>query len=238
MSYSYSHNTTTSTTSNSLINAKKERQQIEKDVQLLANRIRALQHHETKNWKQIESTRKRTQDAEEFRLRSEEKFQTKQGLQDTRLQHILDVRNNIMLVKHHRHLNLEQRRKSLSEEKKFAYLKGRAYRDFSLSKRKEHSEKIQYLNAVKSATIKKQTREIQDKLKARRQAKLDISSFDYSCRIQQEFEKSAQAEHKMHELEILEMEFIKRLKNTHEVHKQVFNEFEDVVNHRPKSMLK
>lgn len=48
---------------------------IEKDAQLLANRIALLKQEEMKTWKKIEETKKRTNEISNLKRRNEEKVQ-------------------------------------------------------------------------------------------------------------------------------------------------------------------
>ena len=48
---------------------------IERDAQLLANRIALLKQEEMKTWKKIEETKKRTNDITNLKKRNEEKVQ-------------------------------------------------------------------------------------------------------------------------------------------------------------------
>ena len=48
---------------------------IEKDAQLLANRIALLKQEEMKTWKKIEETKKRTSEIKDLKHRNEEKLQ-------------------------------------------------------------------------------------------------------------------------------------------------------------------
>lgn len=230
MSRSASNYSTCNTTHN-LLYAKRETHSIEREVIALANRIRFLQDEERKIWKQIERTKKRTQDAEVKRKQSEERFRFKQAMQDAKITRIHDVRNNILLEKHQAIIQKEKRSKSFHDEKKLAYYKGREFRDFSLTKRREYFQMVQHQNAKKSETIRKQVKEIQEKLTAHRKAKFDSSSEDYQRRLQEELYKTAKVEQKIQDLELVEIELIKRLKDTHDVSRQVFDEFEDAVSH-------
>jgi hypothetical protein len=231
MSRSTSNNSTCNTT-HSLLYAKRETHSIEREVLTLANRIRFLQEEESKIWKQIERTKKRTQDAEEKRKQSEERFRLNQAMQDAKITRIQDVRNNILLEKHKAIIQKEKRSKSFHDEKKLAYHKGRDFRDFSLTKRREYFQMAQYQNAKKSATIRQQVKEIQEKLSTHRKAKFDSSTEDYQRRLQEELDKTAKVEQKIQDLELVEIELIKRLKDTHDLSRQVFDEFEDAVSHR------
>lgn len=59
----------------SLAEIKKRRKDIERDAQLLANRIALLKQEEMKTWKKIEETKKRTNDISGLKKRNEEKVQ-------------------------------------------------------------------------------------------------------------------------------------------------------------------
>lgn len=59
----------------SLAEIKKRRKDIDRDAQLLANRIALLKQEEMKTWKKIEETKKRTNDISGLKKRNEEKVQ-------------------------------------------------------------------------------------------------------------------------------------------------------------------
>lgn len=50
-----------------LVDIKKDRKQVEKDAELLANRIALLKQEEMRTWKKIEETRKRAKDVLEMK---------------------------------------------------------------------------------------------------------------------------------------------------------------------------
>jgi predicted kinase len=52
---------------------RKHRKEIEKDAQLLANRIALLTQEEMKTWKKIEDTRKRTTEITNLKIRNQER---------------------------------------------------------------------------------------------------------------------------------------------------------------------
>jgi len=60
-----------------LADVKKRRKDIERDAQLLANRIALLKQEEMKTWKKIEETKKRTNDITGLKKRNEERVQKK-----------------------------------------------------------------------------------------------------------------------------------------------------------------
>lgn len=57
----------------SAFGAKKERKDIERDAQLLANRIALLKQEEMKTWKKIEETKKRAHDVHRLKAKNEER---------------------------------------------------------------------------------------------------------------------------------------------------------------------
>ena len=61
----------------SLADVKKRRKDIDRDAQLLANRIALLKQEEMKTWRKIEETKKRTNDISGLKKRNEEKVQKK-----------------------------------------------------------------------------------------------------------------------------------------------------------------
>lgn len=63
--------------SKSVFNAKKDRKEIERDAQLLANRIALLKQEEMKTWKKIEETKKRAGDVQRLKMKNEERAHKK-----------------------------------------------------------------------------------------------------------------------------------------------------------------
>jgi len=61
----------------SLAETKKRRKDIERDAQLLANRIALLKQEEMKTWKKIDDTKKRTGEILTLKKRNEDKIQKK-----------------------------------------------------------------------------------------------------------------------------------------------------------------
>ena len=61
----------------SLADVKKRRKDIDRDAQLLANRIALLKQEEMKTWRKIEETKKRTNDISGLKKRKAEKVQKK-----------------------------------------------------------------------------------------------------------------------------------------------------------------
>jgi len=61
----------------SAFGAKKERKDIERDAQLLANRIALLKQEEMKTWKKIEETKRRAGDVVRLKVKNEERFMKK-----------------------------------------------------------------------------------------------------------------------------------------------------------------
>jgi hypothetical protein len=59
------------------MDAKKQRKDIERDAQLLANRIALLKQEEMKTWKKIEETKKRSNEVLTLKRKNEEKMQMK-----------------------------------------------------------------------------------------------------------------------------------------------------------------
>jgi len=57
-----------------LNHAKQDRVQVEKDAELLANRIALLKQEEIRTWKKIEETRKRARDVLEMKRKNEERI--------------------------------------------------------------------------------------------------------------------------------------------------------------------
>jgi len=57
--------------------AKKERVEVEKDAQLLANRIALLKQEEMRTWKKIEETKKRAQEVMRLKQRNNERVANK-----------------------------------------------------------------------------------------------------------------------------------------------------------------
>ena len=64
---------------------------IERDAQLLANRIALLKQEEMKTWKKIEETKKRAKDVNDLKRRNEEKMNQK--MEQMRMQQMMQEEN-------------------------------------------------------------------------------------------------------------------------------------------------
>lgn len=72
---------------------------IERDAQLLANRIALLKQEEMKTWKKIEETKKRANDVHRLKAKNEERAQKKMQMEMAEQQRQEQQRHNIQLMK-------------------------------------------------------------------------------------------------------------------------------------------
>ena len=82
--------------------AQKERKDIERDAQLLANRIALLKQEEMKTWKKIEETKKRAGDVVRLKQKNNEKVQEKMQKQQINQMRDMEARNRIARMRDER----------------------------------------------------------------------------------------------------------------------------------------
>jgi hypothetical protein len=229
------HNSANASTTGTLtlLEAKKNRKQLERDTVILANRIKLLQLEEQKTWKRIEEARKKTDQIHNNRQRVEQKIEFKSKIQEERQKKLQEAKEHINYLRQQRKEDRERMRRNIIKDKQVAYKEVRAVRDLSVQRKYDFLNSVVEQNAQRSASVRNSTKRAEHKIKSHNEAKVVSATEEYWKRVEQEDKKKQEIEKKVMELELLEMELIKRLQNTQQVQKQAFTELESAINYRP-----
>lgn len=222
---------TTGTTT--LLEAKKNRKQLERDTVILANRIKLLQLEEQKTWKRIEDARKKTEQVHTVRHRVTQKLDFKSKIQEERHKKLKEAKEHINFLRQQRVEDRDRMRRNIIKDKQLAYKEVRAVRDLSVQKKYDFMNQVVETNAQRSASVRHSNKRAEYKIKSYNESKVANASEEYWKRVEQEDKKKLDIEKQVMELELLEMDLIKRLQNTQQVQKQAYSELESAINYRP-----
>eukprot|EP00347_Sterkiella_histriomuscorum_P014562 403360405 len=206
--------------------AKKIRNQVEKDVELLRNRVRMLQLEEDRAMKKINETRKKTQQILDLKRKNDEKFQKQvmdeqknQGNLRTnqssnfekRQKQLNDVKQKQMEVQHSKKQEAEQMKLNIRQQQQ---LKNQLEYDQQM----QNQEKKNHLKAQKEQAQYKINEYMMDKhSKAREETR---KKMDTEKKQIKDFEMEAQ------QLELYEAELLRKLQETQQREKMAFNKLE------------
>jgi hypothetical protein len=212
-----------------LADAKASRKQVQKDAELLKNRIALLQMEERKARKKIEETKKRTSEVVVLKKRNKMKFKEKiyKDKKDKQEKIMLKQRNDAI-----RKQRLEEQRKikealliSKKQEAKMAKLQKKQ----NDQRRKNQKKREEQENKLKTDIIR-QHHNIQKIKKDEHKRKIEKESKNhYDSKIDDEENFKVNKENEVMELERIEMELIKKLQNTQQVQKDAYNDLESAL---------
>lgn len=220
----------------SLADTKKRRKDIERDAQLLANRIALLKQEEMKTWKKIEETKKRTGDIQGLKKRNEEKVQKK----------ILDIKLNQeqkAQLSTHNYMTSKQRadekervKKALLLQKNEEFKQAKQIKDNNEQKKRQNLFRIEQENRMKNQIGLQSKRLAQMKLEEEKRRKISQAQREHANRLAEEEALKNIKMDEVQQMEKLEMELIKRLQNTQAIQKEAYLELEKALS-QPSAML-
>ena len=205
---------------------KKQRKQAEQDANLLDGRLRCLRDEEKKTLKKIEVTRKKTENkmnqlqAQEEDLRRRMEFRTRKQkeLERLREQNKKQKENNRMAIM----MKAEERRRQMEEDIR------------NLRETKKNNEELRKYMEVEDLSnkktqadyIKSQQIIADEKRRAIQLEKKNKIKEELERKIAEEEERIQMAEGKKQQLEQEEIEIMKKLKTTTQMHEQMVENYE------------
>jgi len=212
-----------------LAEAKKARNQIEKDAQLLANRIALLKQEEMKTWKKIEETRKRAKDVMVLKHKNEERVQRQMEIMKANEDVVKQNQNNVYQLRKEREREKKKIQESIFLSKKDEALQLKMVKANNESKKRDYIDKISQENAIKNQIIREQLRQGSHKITYQKKQKLEEFKKHYSKRLDEEDRHKQDKEAEVMQMEMIEMELIKKLKNTQAIQKSAYSELEQAL---------
>lgn len=212
-----------------LKDAKQERQQVEKDAELLANRIALLKQEEIRTWKKIEETRKRARDVIEMKRKNEVRIKEK-------TKQIYANQKREQKLKEQRKIYREQRNKEKgkikdaikrSKQMEAKMIKEEERRNMRV--KSEMRKRYWDLTHKKSTIVKEQHKIAEEKRKEYEKIKLEEAKKEFDQKINKEVRMTKQKEKEVMQMEMIEMELIKKLQNTQNIQKDAYKELENAL---------
>ncbi len=213
-----------------LLQLREARRNVDRDAQLLANRIALLEAEEKKAWKKIQSTKERAeailrtrQENKEERMMAKRKIamnQEKRNLDAKYLEREISRQNR----------SKEQKQKDEKARKEARAMKAEKLKMEKL--RRKQDEEIRRKNKQKQMKIKKEKLNAQMKRKKLAADKARRSKGVYDEKVGNELNKRKEVESRVAKMERMEMELIKRLQNTQALQQQAYQQLETALNPR------
>lgn len=205
---------------------KKERKKAEQDAHLLDNRLKLLKGEEDKTLKKIEVTRKKTQEKMVSLQKQEEQLKLKLELKEQREREIEMKKDQNNKLKNELSLNLamkrEQKMKQIMEEAQL--LKAQKRNNYELMNYIKIEEMSN--NKSKAEYIKNQQQMVEEKKRALELEKKNKIKLELERKILEEQRMKENADGKLMDLEQEEVEVMKRIRTTTQVHrasKKIYN---------------
>lgn len=193
---------------------------------MLANRIALLKQEEMKTWKKIEETKKRTNEISNLKKRNEEKVQKK----------IVDLQFNIETQKMSSQNNYILQKQRQDEKKKIQeaiYLSKREEAKQTKAVKAQLEQRRQAIemrteqdNKMKNQIIMQQKRFAQLKIEEDKKRRISSVQRDIERKFDDEGRVKQLKEQEVMQMELLEMELIKKLQNTQAIQKEAYAELE------------
>jgi hypothetical protein len=204
---------------------KTERKKAQQDAQLLENRLKLLHGEETKTIKKIEVTKKKTQEKMTQLQQAEENLKFKLALKEDREKELEDRKASNTKLKSELNLGLELKRelkmKQISEESRL--LK---------EQKKLNEEMLNYIkneemvnNKSKAEYVKNQHIQLEEKKRAIELEKKQKIRADLEKKLYEEMLLKEQAEGKITNLEQEEIDIMRKIRTTTQVHRARKNYF-------------
>ncbi|CAG9310586.1 unnamed protein product [Blepharisma stoltei] len=220
----------------SLLEAKKQRKQLQQDAALLSNRIKLLQMEEERTWKKIEEAKKRKNQVESSKLRNENKQKEIEKLTQIKEQIRQEAQEKIKKLKFERNSGKNKNIESIQSVRKDCYKYGREWKIYSLQQRQITDQAYREKNKQKALSVKLEERHRQVKLKKRYDKREEENKEDYLKRVKQEEEAKKQLEKHVMEMELLEMELIRKLQHTQLIQQEAISDLEKAISYNSGSV--
>ena len=204
---------------------KAERKKSEQDAFVLVNRLKLLKGEETKTVKKIEATKKKTSDKMASLIQAEETLKMKLALREEREQEIEQKKLKNNQIKTEIDLNLmmmrENKMKQIAEESRL--LKEQKNLNKEMLNYLKNEEMVN--NKSKAEYIKNQYVQLEEKKRAIELEKKQKMRAELEQRLMEEQLLKEQAEGKISNLEQEEIDIMRKIRSTTQVHKSRMNSY-------------
>lgn len=209
-----------------LMEAKAARKQVEKDAELLKNRIALLQMEERKARKKIDETKKRTNEVLILKKRNEHRYKQKVFKMKKEQEEKIRIKQKNDAIRRQRAEEAKKIKEALLISKKQEAKMAKLQKKQNDQRRKNQKKRIEQENKIKTDIIR-QHHNIQRIKRDENKRRIEKESKNhYESRIDGEDQNRVTKENEVMELERIEMELIKKLQNTQQIQKDAYSELE------------
>lgn len=216
--------------SSSLVEAKRARKQMERDSLLLSNRIKLLQQEEAKTWKKIEETKGKAKEILEIKKAQEEKAILKEEFRRRKDEELEKQRANYNRLREERKKGKEELKETILKSRRDNASNRKTERIDNFQKKHETFEQIKQDNESRKQMVKAQKDMGTHKILTHHHKKQEDFKSHYVRRVEDEDQLRKEHERKLLDMEIFEMELIKKLQNTQGIQKRAYLDLEEALN--------
>jgi len=205
---------------------------VEKDAQMLANRIELLKKEQQRTKKKTEDTNKMSENMMSKKLALENKLIDKDNTKDKQMQDLAECQREFQDLYVKRRDDMRRIKSGIESEK---YAEARMIKEQSMKndKRKQEIEtEFTQKNRAKKTMVNIHQEKGAKKVKDFKEKKLQNFKSNYNSRVQAEYDKIKQKEDKLAEMERLEKELIDHLQNSQESQKKAFKNLESAMKYQ------
>jgi hypothetical protein len=214
----------------SLAEAKRIRQQIQRDAQLLENRLKLLHKEEERVLKRIEDTQKHTQKVNEAYDRHAQKLKAQADLRLVQSQRMQAAKDNITRLKSERSKDKQQRYNAMMKSKLQTVQEVRDMKANGGKFKSYYTEQLTNDNLRRTSTVRQELAQASERVSAFQEQRIKEARDNYTNKIEEEERQKQQTEQRLLNMEVLEMELIARLQNTQMVQQRAYSELEKALN--------
>jgi hypothetical protein len=201
----------------SLADAKRGRQQLQKEASTLASRVKLLEKEEQKLWKRIELTHKQTDKTNKaYKLRSI-KLKAKADFTLQKSQRLLDAKSMISRMKQDRSQGKMSRLQQMMKSRQNSAHAIKELKSFSDNFKVFLTEAVKCDNIRRSASVKQILASGSQRYKSFQASRVHQARENYSRRIDREEDHKLELRDQLVLMESLETELLARLKDTQQL---------------------
>lgn len=210
----------------SFAEAKRIRQQIQRDAKLLENRIKLLTKEEAKTIKRIEDTQKHTLKVNEAYERHAEKIKAQADYRQIQTQRIQEAQNTIHKLKEQRQLDRQRRYNSVMRGKQQAAQVVREIKADAVHNKLHSHNALETDVMLKTAAVKQDLAHASEHVKAFHEQRLKEARELHAFKFEEEERIRLETQQRILGMETLETELIARLQNTQQLQYKAYSELE------------
>jgi|EP00505_MAST-04D_sp_SCG-Rhode-Island_P001562 hypothetical protein len=213
-----------------LLQLREARRNVDRDAQLLANRIALLEAEEKKAWKKIQSTKERAESILATRLNNKkEKKEANRKIKLHQATRNLDAK---YIEREVGRVNREAMQKKKDEQVRAQARAMKANKLKQEKLRREQDKELQRLNKARQEKIRKAKLEAIENRKRESREKMKKNKTEYDKKVKKEVDIKTQVESRVAKMERMEMELIQRLQNTQALQQDAYEQLETALNPR------